>query len=43
MDSPGREKNPQFIEQVAAHFDKQDNIVVVLLMTSPYGFQINYI
>ncbi|PAN12307.1 hypothetical protein PAHAL_2G258000 [Panicum hallii] len=26
--SQGREKNPQFIEQVAAHFDKQDNIVV---------------
>ncbi|CAM0150929.1 unnamed protein product [Urochloa decumbens] len=24
----GREKNPKFIEQVAAHFDKQDRIVV---------------
>ncbi|CAN6195864.1 unnamed protein product [Urochloa humidicola] len=24
----GKEKNPKFIEQVAAHFDKQDSIVV---------------
>jgi hypothetical protein len=36
---PGREKNPQFIEQVAAHFDKQDNIVVVLLMIYPFLFR----
>ncbi|XP_072148315.1 thiosulfate sulfurtransferase 16, chloroplastic [Setaria viridis] len=26
--SQGKEKNPKFIEQVAAHFDKQDSIVV---------------
>ncbi|KAL6841454.1 hypothetical protein ACP4OV_028731 [Aristida adscensionis] len=26
--SQGKEKNPQFIEQVAAQFDKQDDIVV---------------
>jgi predicted lactoylglutathione lyase len=37
--SQGREKNPQFIEQVAAHFDKQDNIVVVLLMIYPFLFR----
>ncbi|CAN6182223.1 unnamed protein product [Urochloa humidicola] len=26
--SQGKEKNPKFIEQVVAHFDKQDSIVV---------------
>jgi hypothetical protein len=36
MVSAGREKNPRFVAQVAADFDKEDNIVVVLLMISTH-------
>uniref|UniRef100_A0A804RJZ7 Rhodanese domain-containing protein n=1 Tax=Zea mays TaxID=4577 RepID=A0A804RJZ7_MAIZE len=35
--SQGREKNPKFIAQVAAGFDKEDNIVVVFLMNSTHS------
>jgi hypothetical protein len=37
MVSAGREKNPKFIAQVAAGFDKEDNIVVVFLMNSTHS------
>jgi hypothetical protein len=44
LDSAGREKNPKFIEQIATHFNKEDIIVVVLLIIYlPIDLQINYI